>query len=132
VAEERRNLRVACLLYAVSQENDRDYHLILGREPGAVPEGYMTMELSGLPPSKSPSFAKLKAVRDSLKSFFGTANLPGTSYDFYDPPVPVIVEGSLFFDITHATGSRPGTRSLRPNMPVIWEVHPITNMVFEP
>jgi hypothetical protein len=132
VAEEQRNVRVTCWLYAASQEADRDYHLILGREPGAVPPRYMTMELSGLPPRNSPSFAKLKAARDSFKSFFGPANLPGPSYSFYDPPIPVIVEGSLFFDITHARGSRPGPSSLRPNMPVIWEVHPITKMEFEP
>jgi muconolactone delta-isomerase len=130
--EEKRNVRVTSWLYAASKENDHDFHLILGREPGAVPERYMTMELSGLPPSGSPSFAKLKQARDNFKSFFGPANLPGTSYNFYDPPVPVIVEGSLFFDMTHATGGRPGPQSLRPHMPVIWEVHPITNIEFEP
>jgi hypothetical protein len=132
VAEEKRNVRVTCWLYAASQENDRDYHLILGREPGAVPERYMAMELSGLPPSSSPSFPKLKAARDTFKSFFGPANLPGSGYHFYVPPIPVLVDGSLFFDITHSTGGRPGPQSLRPNMPVIWEVHPITRIEFEP
>jgi hypothetical protein len=92
----------------------------------------MTMELSGLPPANSSSFPTLKAARDSFKSFFGTGNLPGTSYSFFDPPIPVIVDGWLFFDITHSTCGRPGPQSLRPNMPVIWEVHPITKMVFEP
>ena len=132
VAEEKRNVRVNCYLYAASQENDRDYHLILGRDPGATPETYMTMELSGLPPSSSPSFATLKAAREAFKSFFGPSQLPGPGYDFYDPPIPVVVEGSLFFNITHATGGRPGPQSLRPHMPVIWEVHPITKMEFEP
>jgi len=92
------------------------------------------MELSGLPPSSSASFKKLKAVRDAFKKFFNDnfeGNLPGLSYDFYDPPIAVEVEGSLFFDMTHATGSRPGPKSLKSRMPVIWEVHPISKMTFE-
>ena len=44
----------------------------------------------------------------------------------------MLVEGSLFFDMSHATGTPPGPSSLRPNMPTIWEVHPITRIVFEP
>jgi hypothetical protein len=42
------------------------------------------------------------------------------------------IEGSLFFDITHATGGHPGPQDLRPHIPTIWEVHPVTNIVFEP
>jgi len=131
VAEEQRNVRVRCFLYAASKERDNDFHLILGRDPGASPERYMTMEVSGLPPANFPSSAALRAARKSFKDFFGN-NLPGTSYDFYDPPIPVVVEGSLFFDFTHLHGSRPGPSSLRPNMPVIWEVHPVTGITFEP
>jgi hypothetical protein len=131
VSEEKRNVKVRTFLYAASKENDNDFHLILGRSPNAAPEMYMTMELSGLPPSGSPSFAKLDSARSAFKSFFGS-DLPGSNYDFYDPPIPVEVEGSLFFDMSHANGSRPGPSSLRSQMPAIWEVHPITRMVFEP
>jgi hypothetical protein len=131
VAEEKRNVKVTVFLYAASREDDNDFHLILGRAPGATPAVYMTMELSGLPPASSSAFAKLKAARESFKSFFG-GDLPGTSYDFYSPPIPVEIEGSLFFDMSHATGSRPGPASLRPKMPVVWEVHPITKITFEP
>ena len=70
-------------------------------------------------------------MRDVYKGFFAS-NLPGGTYDYYDPPIPVEVEGSLFFDMTHATGQRPGPQSLKSRMPTIWEVHPITKMVFEP
>jgi len=55
-------------------------------------------------------------------------NCQGGTYDFYDPPIPIKIEGSLFFDITHATGSRPGPHSLKSRMPVIWEVHPLTSI----
>lgn len=134
VKEEKRNISVSTFLYAASRENDNDYHLILGRDPEVAPELYMTMELSGLPPANSSSFNKLKAVRDVFKKFFKDnldGNLPGTSYDFYDPPIPVQVEGSLFWDASHATGTRPGPKSLKSRMPVVWEVHPIRDMDFE-
>ncbi len=131
VTEEDRNVRVRCWLYASSRENDNDRHLILGRAPGLTPEKYMTMEVSGLPPTDADSFSQLFAARKSYNDFFAT-NQPGTGYDFYDPPIPVNIEGSLFFDITHAHGTPPGPSSLRPNMPVIWEVHPVTKIEFEP
>ena len=131
VKEEKRNVSVKVFLYAASREADNDFHLILGRDPKATPEIYMTMELSGLPPASSASFAKLNAARDAFKAFFGT-NLPGTTYDFYDPPIPVDIEGSLFFDMTHATGQHPGPKSLKSRIPTIWEVHPITKITFKP
>jgi len=131
VSEEKRNVGVSAFLYAASREDDNDFHLIIGGDPQATPEMYMTMELSGLPPQTSPAFAKLKAARDAYKKFFGT-NLPGMTYDFYSPPIPVKVKGSLFFDIGHATGSRPGPASLKSRMPTVWEVHPITSIVLGP
>lgn len=131
VVEERRNVRLRVWLYAASREADNDFHLILGRAPGLAPEKFMTMELSGLPPANGANFAKLKAARDAFKQFFGN-HLPGGTYQFYDPPIPVEIEGSLFFDITHATGPRPGPSTLRDRMPTIWEVHPISKIVFEP
>jgi hypothetical protein len=91
----------------------------------------MTMEVSGLPPSGSRSFAKLKRARDAFKGFFG-ADLPGLGYDFYDPPIKIDVEGSLFYDATHAHGTPPGPAKLRPRMPRIWEVHPVSSIRFEP
>jgi hypothetical protein len=131
VAEERRNVRVRCWLYAHSHEDDNDYHLILGRAPGLTPARFMTMEVSGLPPINSASFATLKAARDTYKNFFGSS-LPGDSYTVFRTPVPVLMEGSLFFDMSHATGTPPGPQRFRPNMPTIWEVHPLTRIVFEP
>jgi hypothetical protein len=131
VKEEKRNVRVRAFIYAASREDDNDFHLIVGRDPDQQPSVYMTMELSGLPSQSSSHHAQLKTVRDTYKDFFGS-NIQGTSYDFYDPPIPIEVEGSLFWDASHATGSRPGPATLRPDMPVVWEVHPISRIVFEP
>ena len=133
VKEEERNVHVTAFMYAASREADNDFHLIIGRNPTASPETYMTMELSGLPPASSASFTKLKAARDAFKKFFNDigGQLPGTTYDFYHPPVPVQIDGSLFFDMSHASGGRPGPPSLKSRMPVIFEVHPITKIVLK-
>jgi hypothetical protein len=125
VTEENKNVKVKAFLYAASREDDNDFHLIIGRAPTKSPEMYITMELSGLPPKTSAALATLTAARKAFKSFFGT-DLPGTTYDFYDPPIPVTISGSLFFDMSHATGQRPGPASLKSRMPTIWEVHPVT------
>jgi hypothetical protein len=127
VKEEQRNVTVAAFLYAASREADNDFHLIVGRNPKLTPEMYMTMEVSGLPPQGNAAFdfADLNSARSEFKQFFG-AKLPGATYDFYDPPIPIKIEGSLFFDMTHATGTSPGPHSLKSRMPTIWEVHPLT------
>jgi hypothetical protein len=133
VVEERRTVRIRAFLYAASREDDNDFHLIVGRAPN-LPPVYMTMEVSGLPPSRHRHRATLKQARDDYKAFFQDhpLGLPGASYDFYDPPIPVEIEGSLFFDMSHVTGGRPGPRDLRDDIPTIWEVHPVTRIVFEP
>jgi hypothetical protein len=132
VKEEDRNVHVTAFMYAASRENDNDFHVIIGRDPKATPEMYMMMEISGLPPVGSASFARLKAARDAFKKLFKDHGVepPGLTYDFYQPPVPVQIDGSLFFDMTLSSGGRSGPPSLKSRMPVIWEVHPIT--VFKP
>lgn len=131
VKEEKRNVRVMAFLYAASREADNDFHLIIGRDPAATPEQYMTMEVSGLPAKSSSAFQKLKTSRDSFQAFFG-AQLPQMTYDFYQPPIPVVIEGSLFFDMSHSSGQRPGPPSLKSRMPTIWEVHPVTSIILGP
>lgn len=132
VAQEKRNIHVKGFLYASSREADNDFHLIVGDDPNAAQEMYMTMEVSGLPPANSAAFPELNAARTSFKHFFGANNLPGAGYNFYRPPIPVEVEGSLFFDATHSTGQAPGPPSLKSRMPTIFEVHPITSIKLGP
>ena len=130
VREEKRNVRVRAFLYAASRESDNDFHLIIGRDPNAGSEMYMNVEISGLPPANSNAFAKLKAARNAYKKYWGD-RLPGTSYDFYtESPRPVVIDGSLFWDASHATGQKPGPQRLRDKIPTIWEIHPITRIKF--
>jgi hypothetical protein len=130
VQQEKRNVHIKAFLYASSKEADNDFHMIVGRDPNMTPEMYMTMEISGLPPKNNSTFdfTDLNASRNSFKGFFGEAKLPQAHYDFYHPPIPIEVVGSLFWDATHAKGQRPGPASLKSRMPVIWEVHPVTSI----
>jgi hypothetical protein len=128
---ENRNIHVTGFLFAASREADNDFHLIVGLDPKAGQEMYMTMEVSGLPPANYPAYPDLNAARTAYKTFFGV-NLPGAGYNFYQPPIPVQIDGSLFFDATHSTGQAPGPPSLKSRMPTIWEVHPITNIKLGP
>ena len=130
-SEEERNVRLRAYLYAASREADNDFHLIIGRGPRSRLPVYMTIEISGLPSAGHKSFSRLKAARESYKQFFGS-NLPGPTYDYYDPPIPLEVAGSLFFDMSHANGQGPGPQSLRKDIPTIWEIHPISKIVLGP
>jgi hypothetical protein len=132
VAQEKRNVHVTGFLFASSREADNDFHLIVGRDPKAGQEMYMTMEVSGLPPANSPAFGPLNAARNAYKQFFGAKNLPGAGYNFYQPPIPVQIDGSLFFDASHSTGQAPGPPSLKSRMPTIFEVHPVTKIKLGP
>jgi len=131
VKQEQHNVHVTGFLFAASREADNDFHLIVGRNPNAGQEMYMTMEVSGLPPANFPAFGALNTARTAYKQFFG-ANLPGAGYHFYQPPIPVQIDGSLFFDATHSTGQAPGPPSLKSRMPTIFEVHPVTKIKLGP
>jgi len=129
--QEKRNIHVAGFLYAASREADNDFHLIVGRDLKAAPEMYMTMVVSGLPSANSPAFGSLNTARTAYEEFFGK-NLPGAGYHFYHPPIPVQIDGSLFFNTTHSTGQQTGPPSLKSRMPTIWEVHPISSVKLGP
>jgi hypothetical protein len=129
---ENRNVHVTGFLFAASREADNDFHLIVGLDPKTAQEIYMTMEISGLPPAKYPAYPALNAARTAFKQFLSPQNLPGAGYHFYQPPIPVQVDGSLFFDATHSTGQAPGPPSLKSRMPTIWEVHPVSKIKLGP
>lgn len=130
---ENRNIHVTGFLFAASREADNDFHCIVGLDPKAGQEMYMTMEVSGLPPTTDPAFTALNTTRTAFKQFFiSDKNLPGAGYHFYQPPIPLTADGSLFFDVTHSSGQAPGPPSLKSRMPTIWEVHPVTNIKLGP
>ena len=127
VAQEKRNVAVEGFIYAVKAEGDHDFHVILGTAPGENVT-FLNVEVSGLPLG-GPDRAKLKAARTAFKAFFGEhgSNF-GNNYQKFNPPIPVRIEGSLFFDADHPAGV-VGPSGMRPK--TAWEIHPVTKIEFE-
>jgi hypothetical protein len=114
-------------LYASTKESDNDFHCIIGTAPGKPPQ-FVNVEVSGLPVS-GPARVPLKAVRDAFIEFFGD-DLPGSSgYTKFKTPIKVQITGSIFFDIDHKAGV-VGPVGFRPK--TAWEIHPVSEIVFEP
>jgi hypothetical protein len=126
--QEERNVTVDAFIYAASKETDNDYHLILGGNPSGMVIRYMNAEVSGLPAS-GPFLDTLKAARKQFTDPFGSL-IPPTGYHRFNPPVPVKVSGSLFFDVRHYPPGDVGPSGRKPK--TAWEIHPITNLVIEP
>jgi hypothetical protein len=127
--QEQKRVTVTAFLYAASRESDNDFHCVVGRDPSKQAR-FMNVEVSALPPSSAASFAAIRTARNQFKAFF-TSNgdgLPASGYHKYDPPIPIKVTGSLFFDVDHVppavgpTGMKPQTA---------WEIHPVNDIQFE-
>jgi hypothetical protein len=134
VAEEDRNVTVPAWLYAAKKEaNDNDFHLIIGTDPRAAPVRYMNSEISGLP-AGGPARAALRVPRQAFKDFLGERqeSVGTVGYLRFEDPVPVRVTGSLFYDVDHLPGV-VGSFTPPQRVPATaWEIHPITEIVFEP
>lgn len=126
VSEERRNVSVLGLLAAASREDDNDFHLIICDDPtaSAGDQFCFNVEVSGLPAS-GPHKSRLRMARTQFSSLLNN-NLPGNSYRFYSPAIPVRVTGSLFYDVSHKPGA-VGPKKFRPE--TAWEIHPVTEIV---
>jgi hypothetical protein len=126
VSVENRNVTVDAFIYAASKEKDNDFHIILGGSDASDTGQFMNAEISGLP--KGAFRPRLTVPRKAFKDYFGDS-LPGRSYSIYDPPIPVRVTGSLFFDVDHLAGV-VGPTGFKPQ--TAWEIHPISSIEMEP
>jgi hypothetical protein len=128
--EEQHNVTVGGLILAISKESDNDFHLIVG-DPACSQAGCLiNVEVSGLPQQAGdPNRPTLTMVRTKFLAFFAGTE-PGTSggYDRFNPPIPVTLTGSLFFDVDHKAGA-VGPSGLQPSS--AWEIHPLTDITFE-
>ncbi len=125
VDEESHNVVVTGYLYASKKESDNDYHCIIGTAPDQAPV-FLNVEVSGLP--EGQFHQQLKDVRDAFTTFFAD-HLPGVAYSKFDPPIPVRITGSIFFDIDHKAGE-VGPGAFKPT--TAWEIHPVSAIEFEP
>ena len=127
VAEERHNVVITGFLYASTKESDNDFHCIVGMDP-QEPQQFLNVEVSGLPVS-GPFRATLKTVREAFQDFFADDLPKGGGYTKFNPPIKVRITGSIFFDIDHKAGVI-GPTGFRPK--TAWEIHPVSEIVFEP
>lgn len=122
VTEELRNVTVDAYLFAVTKESDRDFHLIVGDEGCNQHKCFMNAEVSALPKTTSAR-APFETVRESLVDMFGEE--PSGSYWQIDPPAPVHLEGTLFYDLDHKPG-QVGPSWAKPD--TSWEIHPVSEL----
>jgi hypothetical protein len=129
--EEMRNVTVMGFLYATKKEADNDFHLLIGDNPNGGDGRFMTAEVSGLPVATNAQTPQFLHVRDEFKEFFRTTGqqLPGSRYRIFPDPVPVTITGSVFFDVDHEIG-QVHSRNAAPG--TVWEIHPVTDIVFGP
>ena len=127
-AEEKRNVRVNAWIYAIKYEADQDWHVIIGTDPSLGPATFFNAEVSGLPGNAASSYQKLLSVRKALANLFDNELPTGSGYRKYTEPIPVIVDGSLFFDVDHAAGT-VGPAGMRPT--TAWEIHPVTRLTLQ-
>jgi hypothetical protein len=127
VAEESRNVAVCAWIVATKREDDNDYHVMLSDASGEV---IFNAEMSGIPATgNKTNRRKLLAARVSFETFVSEDGRKTGNYTGWGDPVPVYIEGSLFYDTEHRPGA-VGPSWARPKSS--WEIHPISKILFEP
>jgi hypothetical protein len=130
VAQERFNVTVPAYIYAFRKESDNDYHVIIGDPPDADSPQYLNAEVSGIPTGGTDANRNtLWTVRRAFKEAFQVGDQGPDAYFRPDPPVPVTVTGSLFWDPEHEPPHTVGPASFSPG--TAWEIHPISAIEFQ-
>lgn len=127
--DEQRNVTVGGFIYAIRKERDNDFHLIVGDQHCAVASCLMTVEVSAIPSLASNPYRKTLADVRSKFLFHFNGTEPSARYTKYDPPIPVTLTGSLFFDVDHKAGT-VGPAGLQSD--TAWEIHPLSDITYEP
>ena len=121
-------IRKAYIFY-ISEEEDGDFHLIIGDLINGNKKNLITAEVSGLPANKNTrAYFLLERTRRQLyeqfpeffisnkKTFKPRNNFP-----------EIAIRGSLFFDTHHSSG-QIGSGAEKPT--TVWEIHPVTYLNF--
>lgn len=119
-------------IFFISEEEDQDYHLIIGDlDEKGDKINLMTAEISGLPKGETNTFAYhiLERTRRQLYEkysdfFLGTRKTYTPRTQFPE----IAIRGSLFFDNRHSAG-QVGSGAAKPN--TVWEIHPVTFIEFK-
>jgi hypothetical protein len=129
VEQEKWNVTVKAYLYTFRKEDDNDYHVIIGDAPGTPGRKFLNVEVSGIPEiGTDENRNQLWNVRKAFREAF---ELGGEGPDRYDPlhePVPVLITGSLFWDVEHPPPRTVGPTFASPR--TAWEIHPVSRIEF--
>jgi hypothetical protein len=129
VEQEKLNVSVRGVIYTFTKESDNDYHVIIGDPPGTPGRKYLNAEVSGIPDvGTDENRANLVRVRQAFKEAFGVGDDGPDGYHPLDPPVPVRITGSLFWDVEHKPPHTVGPSFAAPK--TAWEIHPISDIEF--
>lgn len=131
VPEEDRNAYIKnAYLFSVKEEEDQDFHIIIGDlSATGEPINLMNVEIAGLPEDvTSKDFKILKKVRAQFYAKYPLFFDSNKKTLNCDPPLPISLRGSLFFDTQHSAG-HIGSKKLKPLS--VWELHPITYLKFK-
>ena len=111
----------------MKKESDNDYHVIIGDNVKKTKATFFNIEISGVPKTGNAANKKaLQTIRDFFEDNF--VQLCGSKYAIFDSnPVPVSVQGSVFFDIDHKAGV-VGPIGFRPK--AAWEIHAVSAIKF--
>lgn len=99
--DEQMDVEVPVYLVAVSLgEDDHDLHVIVSDSARGRNRDFMNVEVSGLPRNRVDEglFARARTQISGILSSVDMTRMG--SYLRIDPPLPVLVQGSLFFDVT--------------------------------
>lgn len=129
VQAEDRSVRVRGWIYAIKYQDDQNWHLIVGTDPGGADKTFLGCEVSGLPSSDTSSYLTLLEVRQSLAHIFNNDLPKPGSYTKYTTPIPIEIEGMLLFDVDHKGGA-VGPPGMRPT--TSWTIQPITKIELGP
>jgi hypothetical protein len=119
VAQEQRNVSVTAYLFAVKSEDDRDFHVIIGDKDCNDGSCFFNVEVSALPPGCND--CDLVKVREGFRRDFLNGGTASAKYSLWESPVPVVVSGTIFYDMDHVGGT-VGPSGYRPS--TSWEIHP--------
>lgn len=119
-------------LHLVAGETDGDYHIQIS---GSATTGdqCLIVEVPNPDPAYTAS-AELQPIFEALRTFIKTKMLankdPSVTGSVMQHPVYVTVTGILFYDDSHVGDPPRGKKGMK--AATLWELHPVTAMVFAP
>jgi hypothetical protein len=122
--EEKINVQISeVFIYGIYRESDNDFHMIIGNNKSGSNRQLLNAEVSGLPGDGNG----LDSIRQKIIDKFGDISCNSGAFKPVGTPIPISIQGSIFFDIDHPSG-KVGFGSYKPK--TAWEIHPVIDIVF--